>query len=305
MPTQFTRRQVLRTLGAGLAGSAVLGISGCGDAGTGGAGTTRMRLSHQWPKASDEGGDFRARLAQKFAEQVAQRTDDEVQIRVAPNSSLIDATEQYKAMSQGTIDMTVFPVVYAVGQYPAFDVTSLPCLIRSQSQAQNWQTAEIGRRLESIFEKAGSKILVWNWNSLCAGVKQGPPIVAPDDVRSGAVWRGAGPRLEQLLEKAGASITSMSSSEIYSALQTGVLDAFATSPGSYFSYRLYEQTSSYTSPTENQLGFFFEPLLIGLEQFEALPSDVRTVFEDVGTSLQDFAYTASVEDDLRVERATK
>lgn len=305
MPTQMTRRQMLRTIGAGVAGSALLGAGACSSEGLANSGTARLRLSHQWPKATGKGGDFRSQLAQRFADRVAERTDGDVQVRVSPNGSLVEADAQYKAMSQGTIDMSVFPVVYAVGQHPAFDVTTLPCLIQNHSQAQNWQTAEIGRRLESIFEQAGSKILVWNWNSLCQGVESGPPIVTPDDIRNGAVWRGAGPRLEQLLQKSGASITSMSSSEIYSAMQTGVLDAFATSPGSYRSYRLYEQTSSYTSPTENTLGFFFEPLLIGLEQFEELPGDVQTAFEETGASLQSFAYNASEQDDLLTERTAK
>lgn len=305
MPTQITRRQMLQSVSVGVAGSALLGTSACSSEGIVGGGRTRLRLSHQWPKASGKGGDFRSLLAQKFADRVGERTDGEVQVRVSPNGSLVEADAQYQAMSQGTIDMSVFPVVYAVGQYPAFDVTTLPCLIQNHTQAQNWQTAEIGRRLESIFEKAGTKILVWNWNSLCQGVTAGPPIVTPDDVSKGAVWRGAGPRLEQLLQKAGASITSMDSSEIYSALQTGVLDAFATSPGSYRSYRLYEQTSSYTSPTENTLGFFFEPLLIGVDQFEKLPGEVQTAFEETGESLQTFAYQASERDDLITERAAR
>jgi TRAP-type C4-dicarboxylate transport system substrate-binding protein len=304
MPTQMTRRRMLQTLSFGVAGTALLGTSACSSEGIA-SGGTRLRMSHQWPKSSGKGGDFRSMLAQKFADRVSERTDGNVQVRVSPNGSLVEADAQYKAIEQGTIDMSVFPVVYAVGQYPAFDVTTLPCLIRNHRQAQNWKEAEIGRRLESIFEKAGSKILVWNWNSLCQGVKQGSPIVRPDDVRGGAVWRGAGPRLEQLLQKAGASITSMSSSEIYSALQTGVLDGFATSPGSYRSYRLYEQTSSYTSPTQNTLGFFFEPLLIGLKQFEELPDDVQTAFEETGASLQSFAYEASEKDDLITERKTK
>lgn len=304
MPTQITRRQMLRTVGAGVAGSALLGASACSSEGLASSGT-RLRLSHQWPKASGPDGDFRSRLAQKFAERVTERTNGDVQVRVSPNGSLVEADAQYQAMSQGTIDMSVFPVVYAVGQHPAFDVTTLPCLIQNHSQAQNWQNAPIGRRLESVFEQAGTKILVWNWNSLCQGVKEGPPIVTPDDVQNGSVWRGAGPRLEQLLEKVGASITSMDSSEIYSALQTGVLDGFATSPGSYRSYRLYEQTASYTSPTENTLGFFFEPLLIGMQQFEELPGDVQTAFEETGASLQSFAYNASEQDDIFTEKTTK
>jgi TRAP-type C4-dicarboxylate transport system substrate-binding protein len=305
MSTQLTRRQMLRTVGAGIAGTALLGSSACSSEGLVGSSQTKLRLSHQWPKATSANGDFRALLAQKFAQRVAAETNGDVKIQVFPNASLVEAETQYQAISKNTIDMTVYPVVYAVGEHPPFDVTTLPCLIQNHTHAQNWRTAKIGSRIESIFESAGTRILVWNWDSFCMGVNKGPAVVSPDDVPGGSVWRGAGPRLEQLLEKAGASITSMDSSEIYGAMQTGVLDAFITSPSSYRSYRLYEQTSSYTSPTYNTLGFFFEPLLIGLDQFDSLPGDVQGVFEDVAAGLQEFAFGASEDDDMATEHKTE
>lgn len=305
MSTPITRRQLLRGVGAGLGAGALLGAGGCGGASAGGDGTVRLRLSHQWPQASGEGGDFRSLLAQRFAEQIKQRTEGRVEVQIYPNASLVEPTEQYNALSRGTLDMTVFPVVYATGQHPLFGVTELPGLIQNHTQAQNWQDADIGRRMTEVFEQSGTKILVWNWNSFCMGVREGDPVVRPDDVRKGSVWRGGGAQIERMLQRAGASITSMASSEVYSALQTGVLDALATSPASFRSYRLHEQTSAYTSPTDNTIGFFFEPLLIALEKFQELPDDVQGVFEEVGAELQDFAYQASEEDDQVTEQAVR
>lgn len=304
MPAATTRRQALKMIGGGALGAAAAGLSGCGS-GSGGGGTIRLRLSHQWPKAQSEGGDFRAKLAQKFADRVAQETGGRVEIQIYPNESLVAADEQYKAMTQGTIDMTVIPVVYATGQHPVFGVTDLPTLVKNHTQAQNWQTAEIGKRLEKIFEQKGTKILTWNWNSTCLGVRKGKPVVFPDDIRQGDVWRGGGPQMEAMLENAGAGITSMPSSETYSAMQTGVLDGLLTSPASFRAYRLYEQTSAYTSPTENTLGFFFEPLLITVDAYEELPKDVQSAFDDAGKALQEYAYKASEEDDLVTEERVK
>ncbi|MGH3343529.1 MAG: TRAP transporter substrate-binding protein DctP [Carbonactinosporaceae bacterium] len=305
MSTQITRRQLIRTLGAGAAGGVILGASGCGGGSTSSSGTTQLRLSHQWPKAASKQGDFRARLAQKFAARVADQTRGRVEIQIYPNASLIDPEEQYKSVTQGTIDMTLVPVVYAVGEHPIFGVTDLPGLIKNHTQAQNWQTTEIGRRLEKIFEESGTKILVWNWNSTCIGVREGSPVVRPDDIEQGAVWRGGGPEMEQLLQHAGASITSMDSSETYNAMQTGVIDGLVTSPASFRSYRLHEQTSSYTTSTENTLGFFFEPLLIAMDKYEQLPRDVRNAFAEAGSGLQDFAYEASERDDVVTEKTVE
>jgi len=70
-------------------------------------------------------------------------------------------------------------------------------------------------------------------------------ITAPADVK-GLQIRAAGKASTQLPSGAGASFASMASSEIYSAMQTGVLTAANTSSSSFVSYRIYEQVKCYT-----------------------------------------------------------
>ncbi len=285
-------------LAAGLA-------SGCGGAGGGDQGegqTVTLRLSHQWPKATTEEGDFRSVLAERFAQEVEERTNGQVTIRIYPNASLVEPTEQYKAIIQGALDMSVFPLDYASGEVPQFSITLMPAMVQSHAQAQNWKEAEIGRRIEEITQENGIKILTWIWNAGGIGVRQGNPVVSPDDVEPGAVARAAGPRVEQMLRRVGYSITSMPSSEIYNAMQTGVLDVAVTSASSFCSYRIYEVTDAYTSPTENTFWFMFEPLIIGTEQFEQLTPEQQRTFEEVGAELQQFAYEASEKDDAQCEQ---
>ncbi len=106
-----------------------------------------------------------------------------------------------------------------------------------------------------------------------------------------------------MLERVGFGLASMDSSEIYNAMQTGTLDSAVTSTSSFSSYRLYEQVESYTSPTGgNTFWFMFEPLIISREQFEELTPEQQKIFEEVGAELQAFAYTASEEDDVRVDK---
>jgi TRAP-type transport system periplasmic protein len=301
-----TKKRWLLSIGVLL----ILGLlTGCGLAsGGGGDGAVTLRLSHQWPGATKGGeGDFRAVLAQRFAEQVKERTNGDVTIKIYPNNSLIeDPEQQYQAMEQGTTDMSVYPLDYASGDVPAFSVTLMPAMVRNHAQAQNWQDAEIGRKVEQMTEENGVKILTWIWNAGAIGVKEGDPVVAPDDVRSGMVIRAAGPRVEEMLERVGFGLASMDSSEIYNAMQTGTLDSAVTSTSSFSSYRLYEQVESYTSPTGgNTFWFMFEPLIISTAQFEELTPEQQRVFEEVGAGLQEYAYTASEEDDVRVDKEFK
>jgi TRAP-type C4-dicarboxylate transport system substrate-binding protein len=282
-----------------------LTLSACGaasnsSAGGGECGSTMLRLSHQWPGAKGGDGDFRAVLAQKFADQVAKKTNDQVRVQVFPNSSLVPSEEQYDAMEQGAIDLSVFPLDYASGRVPDFSITLMPALVRDHADARAWQDAEIGTRLEQVMENNGVKPLTWVWNAGAVGSK-GPPVVSPDDVTSGMKMRAAGSFVEGMLKDAGAGITSLSSDEIYTAMQTGVLDAAVTSTGSFASYNLQEQVRSFTSPTQNTFWFMFEPLIISTEAFDELCAEHQKVLETVGKDLQGYAYTASEEDDTRVQ----
>lgn len=282
-----------------------LSLTACNLAAGGGDGeTVTLRLSHQWPAVDQQGeGDFRAVLAQRFADEVAERTDGQVEITLYPGNSLIESpTQQYDAIVRGTVDMSVFPLDYASGDVPQFSITLMPAMVRNHAEARAWQDAEIGKRIDQILEDNGVKALTWVWNAGAIGSKSDAPLVSPDDVQGGTVTRAAGSRVEQMLETTGLGISSLPSSEIYTAMQTGVLDSAITSTSSFSSYRLHEQVSSYTSPTGgNTFWFMFEPLIIGTEQFERLTPEQQQILEEVGRELQEFAYEASEQDDVRVD----
>ncbi len=287
----------------------VLTLAACGGggsgetaAGDGECASASLRLSHQWPAATGgEDSDFRSELAQQFADKAAEATDDQVKVQIFPGSSLVESTEQYDAMMQGAVDMSVFPLDYASGRVPDFSVTLMPALVRNHEAAQSWQDAEIGKRVEEVMDENGIKVLTWVWNAGAVGSKS-DPIVAPDDVQSGMTMRAAGSYVEGMLKDAGAGISSLPSDEIYTAMQTGVLDAAVTSTGSFASYNLQEQVKSFTSPTENTFWFMFEPLIISNEAFDGLCPEQQKALVSVGEELQEFAYTASEEDDTRVEQ---
>ena len=72
-------------------------------------------------------------------------------------------------------------------------------------------------------------------------------ILEPKDIE-GQKIRSAGPTFAAMWQKAGASIVSVPSNEVYNALQTGVADATDTSTGSFVSFRIYEQVKCITAP---------------------------------------------------------
>lgn len=287
--------------------AAVLSLSllaGCGatkdTAATGGE-TVTLKLSHQFPAATTTEGDFRGQIAERFKAEVEKRSNGTIKVEIYPSSSLMKAKEQYDGLLSGAIDLSIYPLDYAGGKVPQYGITLMPALVQNHAQAQAWKDAEIGKKIDEITQANGVRILTWVWNAGGIG-SVGDPIVAPSDITPGMKTRAAGKLVEKMLASAGAGITSMSSSEIYTALQTGVLDAAVTSATSFNSFKLYEVVKSYTTSEKNTFWFMFEPLIVSNKTWEKLSPEQQKILAEVGADLQQFAYEASENDDANTSK---
>jgi TRAP-type transport system periplasmic protein len=225
---------------------------------------TVLKASHQFPGGK---GDVRDEMVQMIARDVAAANVD-LTIKVFPGSSLVKAQEQWKAMLSGQIDMTSFPLDYASGFHPQFGATLMPGLVKGHAHARRINDSAFMKDIKAIIEQGGVKVLADAW---LAGAFAGKEkcIKKPEDV-SGMKVRSAGSTFAQMWAGAGASIVSIPSSEVYSALQQGVATGTDTSTGSFVSFRLYEQVKCITAPGDNALWFMYEPVLISMKSWNAL-----------------------------------
>jgi TRAP-type C4-dicarboxylate transport system substrate-binding protein len=98
----------------------------------------------------------------------------------------------------------------------------------------------------------------------------------------------------------------MASSEIYTGLQTGVLDATNTSSASFVSFRLYEQVKCLTAPGENALWFMYEPVLMSKQVFNRLkPEQQKAIMAAAKKSEEYFDKEIRKGDDKMVETFKK
>ena len=221
-----------------------------------------LKVSHQWSTS-----DVRHKVAQMVADDVA-AANVGLELKIYPSKSLFKPKEQYRPLTRGRLDMTVVPLAYAAGQRPAYNLTLMPGLVKNHDHAARLVTSPFMQELEKVMAQDDVMVLVHGY---LAGGFAGKEkcITKPDDVK-GLKIRAAGKSFEQMVAAAGASVTSMPSSEIYSAMQTGVLDAANTSSSSFVSYRLYEQLKCYTPAGDVALWFMYQPMLMNKTTFEAL-----------------------------------
>ncbi|GMG83230.1 TRAP transporter substrate-binding protein DctP [Paralimibaculum aggregatum] len=226
------------------------------------AGAAELKLSHQWSTS-----DVRHKIAEIVAEEVA-AADVDLEIKIYPSKSLFKPREQYRPLSTGRLDMTVFPLSYAGGERPEYNLTLMPGLVKNHDHAARLNESAFMDEIEALMAEDDVMVLVHGYLAGGFGGKD-RCITSPDDVQ-GMQTRAAGKAFEQMLAAAGASIASMASSEIYTAMQTGVLDAANTSSSSFVSYRLYEQISCYTPAGDVALWFMYQPMLMNKSTFEGL-----------------------------------
>jgi len=238
------------------------------------AAPTIIKLSHQFAA-----GDIRDQMGRVFGDKVTEKTKGQIQFRHYPSQSLFKAKDQWDAMRKGALDMAVFPLDYASGKVPQFSITLMPCVLSSVKQGISWRNKPIGKKIEGLMEENGVKNVLWAWfdGGIGSKVKQ---IKVPEDAK-GTKLRAAGKKFEFMLQEAGASITSMPSSEGYHALATGVIDTMLTSSASFVSYRLYEVLKYINVPKDFSIWYMTENLCISKKTWDRLTPDQQKIFEEV------------------------
>ncbi len=233
-----------------------------------------LKVSHQFAA-----GDVRDKMGRVFGDMVTERTKGQIKFRHYPAKSLYKPKEQWDAMRKGALDMSCFPLDYASGKVPQLSITLMPCSVANLKQGLSWRNKAIGKKIEALMEENGVKNLVWAWfdGGVASKVK---PIKLPADIE-GTKLRAAGKKFEFMMKEAGASITSMPSSETYHALSTGVLDTMLTSSASFVSYRLYEVLKYINAPRDYSIWYMAENLVISLKTWNSLTPDQQKIFLEV------------------------
>jgi TRAP-type C4-dicarboxylate transport system substrate-binding protein len=244
-----------------------------------------LRASHQFPGGK---GDVRDDMVQMIARE-AKAANVGLEVQVYPGASLFKPNDQWNAMVNGQLDITLFPLDYASGKVPTFSATLMPGLIRSQERAKRINQSKFMRDIRAEIEKHGVIVLSDAWFAGGMAAK-GKCITRPDDLK-GMKFRAAGPTFAAMWESAGASIVSPPSNEIYNAFQSGVVSGTDTSLGTFASMRLYEVTNCLTAPGDNALWFMYEPVLMSKKNFEKLDKAQQKVLLDAGKKAQAYYET--------------
>ena len=287
----LSRRRVL--VGA-LAAPAVIAHARLGSA----APAKVLKISHQFPGGTIDQGDFRDRLCRKFAAELEAKTNGALGAQVYPNSSLMKTVAQFSAVRKGALDMSLYPISYAGGEFAELNIGLMPGLVSSYKQGAAWKASPIGQKFSAFLAEKGVIIVAWIWQA--GGVaSRSASILNPEDCK-GLKIRGGSREMDMVLQAAGATTLSIPSNELYAAMQTGACDAGITSSTSLISFRLEEIAKSLTSGRGKSYWYMLEPVIMSKQVFDSLPKDQQDVIMSLGLEAEKFGTDEAIADDKKV-----
>ena len=258
-----------------------------------------LKASHQFPGGK---GDARDEMVNLLAKEV-EKANVGVKIQVYPGQSLYKAMEQYKPLVEGQLDITSLPLDYAAGFVPEFSITLMPGLVKNHEHAQRLNVSPFMKDIKKMINDQGAIVLADAW--LAGGFASKNKCITNPESAKGQVTRAAGPMFEEMLVGAGASISSMASSEVYQGLQTGVLNAVNTSSQSFVSFKLFEQVKCITPPGKYALWFMYQPLLMSKKSFDKLNPQQKEAILAAGKKAEQYITKESAKLDSDMEKVFK
>ena len=225
-------------------------------------------------------------LAEKY-------TGGKVKVEVYPNSSLYKDKEELEALQLGAVQILA-PSISKFGPLGVkeFDVFDLPFLMSDDARARQMMASPMMADLNKKLEAKAVLPLAY-WDNGAHVYTSNKPLIRPEDFR-GLKMRIQGSKvLDAVARELGAIPQIMAFSELYQALQTGVVDGEDNVPSNILTQRFYEVQKYLTVSYHGRLTY---ALVTNKKFWDALPADVRTPLARAVKESTDF-FNATAEKD--------
>ena len=239
-------------------------------------------------------------LFQKSADEFAKRANAKLagkgKVVVFGSSQLGGDSEMIQKLKLGTLDMAL-PSTVMSSQVDLFGVFEMPYIVKNRGHMAKIEKEIFWAKLAPEAEKKGLKVLaVWeNGERHITNNKR--PIKAPADLAGIKLRVPEGKWRVKMFQAYGANPSPMKFSELFTALQTGVMDGQENPFTQIYSAKLQE-VQKYLSLS----GHVYTPayLTVGKTKWESLPPDVRKILEDTAKETQAYVYEQAAKDDAEL-----
>ncbi|WEF32788.1 TRAP transporter substrate-binding protein [Pseudoduganella chitinolytica] len=218
----------------------------------------------------------KGQAAERFKQLAEKATNGRVKVEVYPNSQLYKDKEELEALQLGAVQMLA-PSLAKFGPLGVkeFEVFDLPYIFPNKTALYNVTEGPIGKGLLKKLESKGITGLAY-WDNGFKIMSANKPLRVPADFRGQKMRIQSSKVLDAQMRSLGANPQVLAFSEVYQALQTGVVDGTENPPSNMYTQKMHEVQKFGTLSNHGYLGY---AVIVNKKFWDGLPADIRTALE--------------------------
>jgi C4-dicarboxylate-binding protein DctP len=210
--------------------------------------------------------------ALKFKELAEKYTNGQVKIEVYPTSTLYKDKEEIEALQLGSVQMLAPSTAkFAPLGAKEFEALDLPWLFKDDDTYAKAMKGPVGQYLFKKLEAKGITGLAY-WDNGFHMVSANRPLLNPSDFQGLKVRISGSKIADRYFRDMGAIPQIMAFSEVYQALQTGVVDSCENTPSNYWTQKFHEVQKDITVSYHAHLQY---AVIVNSKFWNGLPADIR------------------------------
>jgi C4-dicarboxylate-binding protein DctP len=245
----------------------------------------------------------KGKAAEFFAQKAGELTKGKVKVEVYANSTLYKDKEEMEALQLGAVQMLA-PSLAKFGPLGVkeFEVFDLPFVFNGYDDLHKVTNGAVGKNLLAKLEPKGIKGLAF-WDNGFKAFSANTPIKTPADLKGKKMRIQSSKVLEEQMRSIGSLPQVMAFSEVYQALQTGVVDGTENPISNLYTQKMHEVQKYLTLTDHGYLGY---AVIVNKKFWDGLPADIHKQLEDAMEQSTRYAnQIAKVENDNALEAVKK
>ena len=228
----------------------------------------------------------KGQAAEYFKKLAEERTKGAVKVEVYPNSQLYKDKEEMEALQMGAVQMLAPSLAkFAPLGVKEFEVFDLPFIFDDYKELHKVTQGPLGQKLLSKLEPKGVLGLAY-WDNGFKVMSANKPLKAVNDFKGQKMRIQSSKVLDAQMRSVGAIPQVLAFSEVYQALQTGVVDGTENPPSNLYTQKMHEVQKYVTLSNHGYLGY---AVLVNKKFWNGLPADIRTTLEGAMKDATKFA----------------
>ncbi|MCB8888294.1 TRAP transporter substrate-binding protein [Vreelandella malpeensis] len=233
---------------------------------------------------------------EKFAEVVERETNGDVTVQIFPNNQLGNEREMIEGVLLGTLDIAVPTNGVLTNFVSELSIFDLPFLFDDRAHMYRVLDGEVGERLASTMQDNGFRLLGFYEAGIRHIVTQ-EPVNSIEDLDRQSIRTMQIPAHVAAFNEFGANATPLAYSELYAALEAGVVDGAEAAYTNYQAQRFYEVAPYLAEVSWTTL---VADLIMSEQRFQSLPENVQQALVVAGQESADYERQVYAEMDTRI-----